>query len=81
MRCCYGFHLYLPPLKKRRRQSVTPRIQLGSDVIVYAEMDVQWATSGLNHVSAGCFTPMTGYAGESYPRLWLVPTGNTSASS
>ncbi len=33
-----------------------PRIQPGSDVIVCAEMDEQWATSGLNHVSAGYFT-------------------------
>ncbi|KDT70642.1 putative insertion element IS1 1/5/6 protein insB, partial [Escherichia coli 3-373-03_S3_C1] len=53
-------------LKKLRPQSVTSRIQPGSDVIVCAEMDEQWGTSVLNHVSAGCFTRMTGYGGQ----LW-----------
>ncbi|KEN19642.1 putative insertion element IS1 1/5/6 protein insB, partial [Escherichia coli 8-415-05_S1_C1] len=48
-------------LKKLRPQSVTSRIQPGSDVIVCAEMDEQWGyTSGLNRASAGCFTRMTG---------------------
>ncbi|WP_372338125.1 IS1-like element transposase [Hafnia alvei] len=31
-----------PPFKKLRPQSVTSRIQPGSDVIVCAEMDEQW---------------------------------------
>ncbi|KDT40311.1 putative insB [Escherichia coli 3-105-05_S3_C1] len=44
-------------LKKLRPQSVTSRIQPGSDVIVCAEMD---EPVGLNRVSAGCFTRMTG---------------------
>ncbi|STW49838.1 putative transposase [Klebsiella pneumoniae] len=42
-------------LKKLRPQSVTSRIQPGSDVIVCAEMDEQWGYVVLNHVSAGCF--------------------------
>ncbi|WP_437178318.1 IS1 family transposase [Escherichia coli] len=47
-------------LKKLRPQSVTSRIQPGSDVIVCAEMDEQWGYVGLNRASAGCFTRMTG---------------------
>ena len=46
--------------QKLRPQSVTSRIQPGSDVIVCAEMDEQWDTSALNRASAGCFTRMTG---------------------
>ena len=46
--------------KKLRPQSVTSRIQPGSDVIVCAEMDEQWGYVGLNRASAGCFTRMTG---------------------
>ncbi|EIQ39356.1 insB [Shigella sonnei 3226-85] len=46
-------------LKKLRPQSVTSRIQPGSDVIVCAEMDEHGAMSGLNRASAGCFTRMT----------------------
>ncbi|MFP2664950.1 IS1 family transposase, partial [Escherichia coli] len=34
------------PLKKLRPQSVTSRIQPGSDVIVCAEMDEQWGYVG-----------------------------------
>ncbi len=49
-----------PPFKKLRPQSVTSRIQPGSDVIVCAEMDEQWGYVGLNRASAGCFTRMTG---------------------
>jgi insertion element IS1 protein InsB len=49
---------------KLRPQSVTSRIQPGSDVIVCAEMDEQWGYVGLNHVSAGYFTRMTGYGGR-----------------
>ncbi len=50
-----------PPFKNLRPQSVTSRIQPGSDVIVCAEMDEQWGDiSGLNRASAGCFTRMTG---------------------
>ena len=45
---------------KLRPQSVTSRIQPGSDVIVCAEMDEQWGYVGLNRASAGCFTRMTG---------------------
>ena len=41
---------------KLRHQSVTSRIQPGSDVIVCAEMDEQWGYVGLNRASAGCFT-------------------------
>ena len=44
---------------KLRPQSVTSRIQPGSDVIVCAEMDEQWGYVGLNRASAGCFTRMT----------------------
>ncbi|EHV61909.1 insB [Escherichia coli DEC6C] len=48
-------------LKKLRPQSVTSRIQPGSDVIVCAEMDEQVGyRTGLNRASAGCFTRMTG---------------------
>ncbi|AYS63138.1 IS1 transposase (plasmid) [Salmonella enterica subsp. enterica serovar Typhi] len=35
-----------PPFKKLRPQSVTSRIQPGSDVIVCAEMDEQWGYVG-----------------------------------
>ena len=50
-----GLNTVLRHFKKLRPQSVTSRIQPGSDVIVCAEMDEQWgATSVLNHVSAGC---------------------------
>ncbi len=35
-----------PPFKKLRPQSVTSRIQPGSDVIVCAEMDEQWSYVG-----------------------------------
>ncbi len=59
-------------LKKLRPQSVTSRIQPGSDVIVCAEMDEHWGYVGANHVSAGCFTRMTGYGG----RLWRTSSGN-----
>nr|WP_233341627.1 IS1-like element transposase [Escherichia coli] len=55
-----GLNTILRHLKKLRPQSVTSRIQPGSDVIVCAEMDEQWAMSGLNRASAGCFTRMTG---------------------
>ena len=47
-------------LKKLRPQSVTSRIQPGSDVIVCAEMDEQWGYVGAKSRSAGCFTRMTG---------------------
>lgn len=53
-------------LKKLRPQSVTSRIQSGSDVIVCAEMDEQWATSALNHARAGCFMRMTGHGRPSW---------------
>ncbi|EGW90139.1 insertion element IS1 1/5/6 protein insB [Escherichia coli STEC_EH250] len=46
-------------LKKLRPQSVTSRIQPGSDVIVCAEMDEQWGYVGAKSPSAGCFTRMT----------------------
>ena len=46
-------------LKKLRPQSVTSRIQPGSDVIVCAEMDEQWGYVGAKSRSAGCFTRMT----------------------
>src|SRR5699024_5597799 len=36
----------IPPFKKLRPQSVTSRIQPGSDVIVCAEMDEQWGYVG-----------------------------------
>ncbi|OKK27710.1 transposase [Salmonella enterica subsp. enterica serovar Typhi] len=49
-----------PPFKKLRPQSVTSRIQPGSDVIVCAEMDEQWGYVGAKSRSAGCFTRMTG---------------------
>jgi hypothetical protein len=51
------------PFKKLRPQSVTSRIQPGSDVIVCAEMDEQWGYVGAKSDGAGCFTRMTGYAG------------------
>jgi insertion element IS1 protein InsB len=54
---------------KLRPQSVTSRIQPGSDVIVCAEMDEQWVMSALNHASAGCFTRMTGYGGRLCARI------------
>ncbi|KDT32827.1 putative transposase [Escherichia coli 3-105-05_S3_C1] len=38
-------------LKKLRPQSVTSRIQPGSDVIVCAEMDEQWGYVGAKSVS------------------------------
>ncbi|AIF65149.1 transposase for IS629 (plasmid) [Escherichia coli B7A] len=64
-------------LKKLRPQSVTSRIQPGSDVIVCAEMDEQWgyvgAMSGLNRASAGCFTRMTGSG------RWLLRTYSVNA--
>ena len=50
-----------------------PRIQPGSDVIVCAEMDEQWGwLPVLNHVSAGCFTRMTGYEDS----LWRTSSVN-----
>ncbi|MDO8238008.1 IS1-like element transposase [Shigella flexneri] len=61
-------------LKKLRPQSVTSRIQPGSDVIVCsAEMDEHWGYVGAkSRVSAGCFTRMTGYGG----RLWRTSSVN-----
>nr|CAD87833.1 truncated InsB [Escherichia coli] len=47
-------------LKKLRPQSVTSRIQPGSDVIVCAEMDEQWGYVGAKSRQLGCFTRMTG---------------------
>ncbi|STP17831.1 IS1 transposase [Escherichia coli] len=67
-----GLNTVLRHLKNSGRSPVTSRIQPGSDVIVCAEMDEQWATSVLNHVSAGCFTRMTGYGG----RLWRTSSVN-----
>ncbi len=56
-----GLNTILRHLKNSRPQSVTSRIQPGSDVIVCAEMDEPVGdTSGLNRASAGCFTRMTG---------------------
>ncbi|EHV79248.1 putative transposase [Escherichia coli DEC6E] len=50
-----------PPFKKLRPQSVTSRIQPGSDVIVWrGNGRTSGDTSGLNRASAGCFTRMTG---------------------
>ena len=47
-------------LKKTRPQSVTSRIQPGSDVIVCARKWTNRGYVGLNRASAGCFTRMTG---------------------
>ncbi|ODG81140.1 transposase, partial [Shigella sp. FC1764] len=41
-----GLNTVLTSLKKLRPQSVTSRIQPGSDVIVCAEMDEQWGYVG-----------------------------------
>ncbi len=41
-----GLNTILRHLKKNRPQSVTSRIQPGSDVIVCAEMDEQWGYVG-----------------------------------
>ncbi|EHV75039.1 putative transposase [Escherichia coli DEC6E] len=49
-----------PPFKKLRPQSVTSRIQPGSDVIVCAEMDEQWGYVGAKSRQRCCFTRMTG---------------------
>ncbi len=43
-------------LKKLRPQSVTSRIQPGSDVIVCAEMDEQWGYVGVSELQLPCFT-------------------------
>ncbi|XPE60156.1 hypothetical protein ACNKHQ_17265 [Shigella flexneri] len=53
-------------LKKLRPQSVTSRIQPGSDVHILRGNGRAGvgAALGLNHVSAGYFTPMTGCAGR-----------------
>ena len=59
-----GLNTILRHLKKLRPQSVTSRIQPGSDVIVCAEMDEQWGYVGAKSRSAGCFTRMTGYGGR-----------------
>uniref|UniRef100_UPI0031F6DE05 IS1 family transposase n=1 Tax=Klebsiella pneumoniae TaxID=573 RepID=UPI0031F6DE05 len=66
-------------LKKLRPQSVTSRIQPGSDVIVCAEMDEQWGYVGAKSRQAGCFTRMTGSGrrfahvfGERTMRRWGV---------
>ncbi len=68
-----GLNTVLRHLKNSRPQSVTSRIQPGSDVIVCAG---NGRTVGLrrvlNHVSAGCFTRMTGYGG----RLWRTSSVN-----
>ncbi|GHL76843.1 hypothetical protein ECZU34_45910 [Escherichia coli] len=49
-----------PPFKKLRPQSVTSRIQPGSDVIVCAEMDEQWGYVGAKSRQRWLFTRMTG---------------------
>ncbi|CAA0171972.1 insertion element IS1 protein InsB (plasmid) [Escherichia coli] len=46
-------------LKKLRPQSVTSRIQPGSDVIVCAEMDEQWGYVGAKSRQRWLFTRMT----------------------
>ncbi len=56
-------------------------IQPGSDVIVCAEMDEQWGYAVLNHVSAGCFTRMTGYGGRCGARIRWTHSGHAGASS
>ncbi|EMX25978.1 putative transposase [Escherichia coli MP021566.1] len=55
-----------PPFKKLRPQSVTSRIQPGSDVIVCAEMDEQWGYVGAKSRQRWLFTRMTGSGGQ----LW-----------
>ncbi|EHX28374.1 insB [Escherichia coli DEC12C] len=47
-------------LKKLRPQSVTSRIQPGSDAIVCAEMDEQWGYVGAKSRQRWLFTRMTG---------------------
>ncbi|EIQ19243.1 putative transposase [Shigella flexneri K-315] len=59
-------------LKKLRPQSVTSRIQPGSDVIVCAEMDEQWGYVGAKSRQRWLFTRMTGYGG----RLWRTSSVN-----
>lgn len=44
-----------PPFKKLRPQSVTSRIQPGSDVIVCAEMDEQWGYVGAKSLQRWLF--------------------------
>jgi insertion element IS1 protein InsB len=55
-----------------RPQSVTSRIQPGSDVIVCAEMDEQWGYVGAKSRQRWLFTRMTGYGG----RLWRTYSVN-----
>ena len=51
--------------QKLRPQSVTSRIQPGSDVIVCAEMDEQWGYVGAKSRQRWLFfTRMTGYGGQ-----------------
>ncbi|EIQ56412.1 putative transposase [Shigella flexneri 1235-66] len=59
-------------LKKLRPQSVTSRIQPGSDVIVCAEMDEHWGYVGAKSRQRWLFTRMTGYGG----RLWRTSSVN-----
>ena len=58
--------------QKLRPQSVTPRIQPGSDATSAREMDEQWGCR-LNRASAGCFTRMT-VSGR-----WLLRTYSVNA--
>ncbi len=76
-----GVNTILRHLKNSRPQSVTSRIQPGSDVIVPAR---KWtnsgAMSGLNRASAGCFTRMTG-SGRRLLRTYSVQTHDGDAGA